>query len=64
MENISSSEDAPFQTLIAAENAHFWYHFSPPPATLNFTHNFGNPHPRLDGGNGAILEARELPAAP
>ena len=51
-----------FRTLIAAKNADFRYHFSPPPETLNFTHNIGSSQPRLAGENGAILETSELPA--
>ena len=34
---------------------------SPPPEALNFSLNLGNPQPRLDGENGAILETRQLP---
>ena len=47
MDNLPSSEDAPFQTLIAAKDSLFRYHFSPPPEALNFTHNLGNLQPRL-----------------
>ena len=54
MDNLASSEDAPFESLIAAKRAHFRYHFSPPPATLNFARNLGNQQPRLSNKNGAI----------
>ena len=62
MDNQSSSEDAPFRTVIAAKDSHFWYHFSPPPDALNFTRNLGNHQSGLAKKNGAICGTHGLVA--
>ena len=56
--NLSSSEDAQFQTLIAAKDAHFPVSFQPSPIHPKFLPEiWATPHPRLDTKRGHFEDA-------
>ena len=42
VDNLSSSGEAPFRSLIDARIPHFLHHFSPPPEDLVFRQNVAN----------------------